>query len=82
MTSLEELAEVIALEEKQAATLALSDRINQIKGLPEARLRARIFSAALMIAGGEAMTELEGLKAAAAQLRRIADRLDDKGLLS
>lgn len=39
-------------------------------------IRARIFAASTLIAGAELFANLDSPQAAAAQLRRLADRLD------
>ena len=76
MNEFSHLAELIADEEKGAVSVAIAGRIGEIKGRPDAPMRARIYAAAQMIGGAELMAELEGHAAAAAQLRRLADRLD------
>lgn len=76
MTPFQDLVETLTLEEKAAATNAVAVRIQQIENRPDGPLRARIFAAATLIAGAEIMQELEGPAAAAAQLRKVADRLE------
>lgn len=76
MTPFDDLVENLTLEERAAATNAVAVRIRQIENLPDGPLRGRIFAAATLIVGAEAMRELEGSAAAAAQLRRVADRLE------
>lgn len=79
-TLMRDLAELIALEEKQAATISFAAHIETIKDRPDAPLRGRIYSAALILAGAEAFSELEGPLEAARQLRRIADRIECQSL--
>lgn len=77
MTPFDDLVENLTLEEKAAAANAVAVRIRQIENLPDGLLRGRIFAAATLIIGAEAMREFEGPAAVAAQLRRVADRLED-----
>lgn len=76
MTPLEELASLLADEEKGAVSLALAGRISAIKDRPDGPVRIRIFAAASMIGGAELMAQLEGPEAAARQLRRLAERFE------
>lgn len=71
-----DLASLIAVEEKLAVTHALAARIEAIQDLPDGPVRARIYAAACLIAGAELMGQLDGPQAAAHQLRRLADRLE------
>lgn len=76
MSAFDDLAGVIADEEKGAVTLAIAQRIDTIKALPDGPVRARIFAASAMIGGAELFAALEGTDAAATQLRRLADRIE------
>ena len=71
-----DLASLIAVEEKAAVSNALAARIEAIQDLPDGPVRARIYAAACLVAGVELMGQLEGPQAAAHQLRRLADRLE------
>lgn len=72
----EDLADVIVEEEKAAFANALAARISTIKEMPDGPVRARIYAFAALIGGAELAAELEGAGPAAAQLRRLADRLE------
>lgn len=74
----EDLAGVIVDEEKAALANAMAARISTISGMPDGPVRARIYAFAALIGGAELAAELEGAGPAAAQLRRLADRLEAK----
>ena len=66
----------LADEERAAASAHLASRIDGMARHDDAPIRARLFAAATLVAGAELFASLESSQAAAAQLRRLADRLD------
>lgn len=76
---LEDLVSVIVDEEKAAFANALATRITALNRVPDGPLRARVYAFAVLMGGAELTAELEGTGGAAAQLRRIADRLEAAG---
>lgn len=76
MSAFNDLAGVIADEEKGAAALAIKQRLTAIKALPDGPVRARIFAASAMIGGAELFAALEGRVSTANQLRRLADKIE------
>ena len=76
MSVFNDLAGVIADEEKGAVSLAIKQRLAAIKALPDGPVRARIFAASAMIGGAELFAALEGNVSTAQQLRRLADRIE------
>ena len=69
-----ELATVIADEEKGAASKAISQRIKLIEQMPDGPIRARIYAAAVLIGGAELFAKFEGHDAIHDQLIKLAER--------
>lgn len=69
-----ELASVIADEEKGAASKAISQRIKRIEQMPDGPVRARIYAAAVLIGGAELFAKFEGHNAVHDQLIKLAER--------
>jgi hypothetical protein len=72
----QDLAALIADEEKAASAHAIGQRIIAIEGQPDGPIRARIFAAAMLIGASELWAQLEDGARVAAQLRRLADRFE------
>ena len=78
-THFTELAELIATEEKAAFANDLARRIDDMKDLPDAPMRAQIYAACALIGGAELMTEVSGKEFAIRHLRLLADKLEKQG---
>lgn len=76
MNELNDFFATLADEERAAASAHLASRIDGMARHDDAPIRARLFAAATLVAGAELHAALEGPHATAAQLRRLADRLD------
>lgn len=79
MTPFQDLAAVIADEERAASAHAIAQRIATIEDQPDAPIRARIFAAAMLIGSAELWARLEDDSTVADQLRRLAGRFDAAG---
>jgi hypothetical protein len=79
MTAFNDLADLIADEEKAATAAFIGQHIAAIKDTPDGPVRARIFAAAMLIGSSELWTHLEDGATVAAQLRRLADRFEADG---
>lgn len=75
----QDLAALIADEEKAASAHAIGQRIAAIEAQPDGPIRARIFAAAMLIGASELWAQLEDGATVAHQLRRLADRFDGIG---
>ena len=76
MSELSELFEVITEEEKGAASAYIAARIASMEAQDDGPIRARLFAGGTIIGGAELFARLYSPEAAAAQLRRLADRID------
>lgn len=76
MNELNEFFATLADEERAAASAHLANRIDGMAHQDDGPIRARIFAAATLVAGAELFSKLDSPKAAATQLRRLADRLE------
>jgi hypothetical protein len=76
MSELNEFFATLADEERAAASAHLASRIAGMSDQDDGPIRARIFAASTHIAGAELFANLDSPQAAAAQLRRLADRID------
>ena len=76
MSELNEFFATLADEERAAASAHLASRIDGMADHDDGPIRARLFAAATLVAGAELFASLDSPQAAAAQLRRLADRLD------
>jgi len=76
MNELNEFFATLADEERAAASAHLASRIDGMADQDDGPIRARLFAAATLVAGAELFANLDSPQAAAAQLRRLADRLD------
>lgn len=76
--SFNDLATVIADEEKGAASKAIAQRIKLIEQMPDGPVRARIYAAAILIGGAELFANFEGDEAAHDQLIKLAWRFKSK----
>ena len=76
--SFNDLATVIADEEKGAASKAIAQRIKIIEQMPDGPVRARIYAAAILIGGAELFANFEGDEAAHDQLIKLAWRFKSK----
>ncbi len=73
---LRELFATITDEEKAAASAHIRSRIDGIREQGDGPIRARIFAGCTLVAGAELYAELDSPTAVAAQLRRLADRIE------
>jgi len=71
-----EIFGTITDEEKAAASVYMRARIGSMSNQQDGPVRARIFAGCTLVAGAELFAKLDSPKAAAAQLRRLADRLE------
>lgn len=78
-TPFNELADLIATEEKAAFANDLARRIDVLKDMPDASVRAQIYAACALIGGAELMAEVSGKDFAVRQLRLLADKLEIRG---
>lgn len=76
MNELNEFFATLADEERAAASAHLASRIDGMADHDDGPIRARLFAAATLVAGAELHAALESPQAAAAQLRRLADRIE------
>ena len=76
MSEFNEFFATLADEERAAASTHLASRIDGMADQDDGPIRARIFAASILIAGAEMFANLDSPQAAAAQLRRLADRLE------
>jgi len=76
MNELNEFFATLADEERAAASAHLASRIEGMAHQDDGPIRSRLFAAATLVAGAELFANLDSPQAAAAQLRRLADRLD------
>lgn len=78
---IENLAGILADEERGAAAKAIADRIAAIENLPHGPTRARLAAGAFLSVGYQLLRLLEGDSETARQLRRMADMIEaqDRG---
>ena len=76
MTELSELFALISDEEKAAASDHIKVRIEAMADQDDGPIRARIFAGCTLVAGAELFAQLDCPNDVAAQLRRLADRIE------